>query len=379
MVSPLAAQNTYPWPSSGFVGIGTTAPAYPLDVYSSGSGLGRFFTSYTGNSALSVGNGTTQMNIGIGAATPHPYIYSYSNRFFIGADGSPTFYVSGMSNGNVGIGTTSPGYKLDVVGTNNIDGIRVNTSNATAIVLDTNRAGALNYAFMLNTQAAGDFSLLQGTSTGADPTGGRVRMYVNPSGSVSFPASLVGIGTTTPPYNLTVAPQGLGSGLAVGWNKTGGAGETDFYNYGQGGPGGFAFWNYNAPGYAYPMTGAVNLMTILASGNVGVGTTTPQNKLSVAGTVQAYEVLVNTNWSDYVFGPGYRLSSLTEVATYIEQNHHLPGIPSAQEVQAQGVNLGDMQAKLLAKIEELTLHMIQLEQQNQVLQKRIAEIEQRSR
>lgn len=108
-------------------------------------------------------------------------------------------------------------------------------------------------------------------------------------------------------------------------------------------------------------------------------------RLSVAGTVQAYEVLVNTGWSDYVFNPDYHLSPLTEVATYIAQNHHLPGIPSAAEVQTTGVNLGEMQTKLLAKIEELTLHMIQadernarLEQQNQELQKRIAQIEQRA-
>jgi uncharacterized protein YhdP len=93
--------------------------------------------------------------------------------------------------------------------------------------------------------------------------------------------------------------------------------------------------------------------------------------------------------ADYVFQPDYRLSPLTEVATYIEQNHHLPGIPSAKEVQTQGVNLGAMQTKLLAKIEELTLHMIQadernnrleaqgrdLREQNRDLQQRIARLE----
>jgi hypothetical protein len=123
--------------------------------------------------------------------------------------------------------------------------------------------------------------------------------------------------------------------------------------------------------------------------NVGIGTTNPQNTLSVNGIVQAKEVLVNTGWSDYVFAPGYRLRPLTEVASYIQENHHLPGIPSEAEVEEEGVSLGEMQAKLLAKIEELTLHMIQaderivaaderngrLEQQNSDLQARIARLE----
>jgi len=122
-------------------------------------------------------------------------------------------------------------------------------------------------------------------------------------------------------------------------------------------------------------SGAVNETLVISAGNVGIGTSDPQNKLSVAGTVQAYEVLVNTGWSDYVFAPDYYLRPLTEVNDYIQENHHLPGIPSEAEVKEKGVSLGDMQSKLLAKIEELTLHMIQAEQQNRDLQQRIAILE----
>lgn len=105
------------------------------------------------------------------------------------------------------------------------------------------------------------------------------------------------------------------------------------------------------------------------SGNVGIGTTDPQYPLSVNGTIQAKEVIVNTGWSDYVFAPGYKLLPLAEVAQYIKRNHHLPGIPSEAEVEKDGVSLGQMQAKLLAQIEELTLQVIQLQREVNKLKK----------
>src|SRR5271157_436190 len=117
-------------------------------------------------------------------------------------------------------------------------------------------------------------------------------------------------------------------------------------------------------------------LTILGGGgNVGIGTASPQYPLSVNGIVQAKEVLVNTGWSDYVFDPSYRLKPLSEVASYIKTNGHLPDIPAAKEVEAKGVSLGEMQSKLLAKVEELTLHMIEADQENRELQERIARLE----
>ncbi len=112
--------------------------------------------------------------------------------------------------------------------------------------------------------------------------------------------------------------------------------------------------------------------------------TNPQSKLAVNGNITAKDVMVtNTGWSDYVFQPGYRLPPLREVGAFIQANHHLPGIPSEAEVKAKGVSLGDMQAKLLAKVEELTLHMIQadernnrLDEQNRELRDRLARLEQ---
>jgi hypothetical protein len=130
---------------------------------------------------------------------------------------------------------------------------------------------------------------------------------------------------------------------------------------------------------------------VIFNGNIGIGTTAPCTTnapvncvLSANGAIQAKEVVVNTGWSDYVFAPGYRLMPLGEVAEYVAGNHHLPGIPSAGEVEKDGIGLGEMQAKLLAKIEELTLHVIEAEKRaneldraNMTLQQRNAAVEKR--
>jgi hypothetical protein len=129
--------------------------------------------------------------------------------------------------------------------------------------------------------------------------------------------------------------------------------------------------------------GALPLSINPNGGNVGIGTTNPQYKLAVNGNIGAQDIIVtNTGWSDYVFRPGYRLRPLSEVSQFIQKHHHLPDIPTEAEVKEKGVSLGDMQAKLLAKVEELTLHMIQaderndrLERQNQELRERIARLE----
>ena len=125
----------------------------------------------------------------------------------------------------------------------------------------------------------------------------------------------------------------------------------------------------------WPYSTYTTMFTVLGNGNVGIGTASPQHLLHVAGTIGAEEVIVSATGADYVFDPGYRLSPLTEVADYIQANHHLPEIPSAKEVQEKGVSLGDMQSKLLAKIEELTLHMIQAEKENADLRQKLQRLD----
>jgi hypothetical protein len=117
-------------------------------------------------------------------------------------------------------------------------------------------------------------------------------------------------------------------------------------------------------------------MSMLNNGYVGIGITNPQNKLDVNGTIHAKEVKVDlTGWSDFVFQSSYQLKSLKDLEQYINLYGHLPEIPSAEEVEQNGVNVGQIQAKLLQKIEELTLYVIDLKKESEQKDKQITEQE----
>ncbi|KQB39382.1 tail fiber protein [Flavobacterium aquidurense] len=106
---------------------------------------------------------------------------------------------------------------------------------------------------------------------------------------------------------------------------------------------------------------------LIENGNVGIGVVNPDSKLTVAGNIHAREVKVTVKAGevpDYVFTNNYKLKSLQEVEKYIKENNHLPEIPSAQEMEKNGLMLAEMNLSLLKKIEELTLHAI--EQQKKV-------------
>ncbi|MFW0739835.1 hypothetical protein [Flavobacterium sp. T12S277] len=124
--------------------------------------------------------------------------------------------------------------------------------------------------------------------------------------------------------------------------------------------------------WAYDNLGCVeggmcsNRFTIMDNGNVGIGTGSPSNKLDVNGTIHSREVKVDlTGWSDFVFKKEYNLPTLAEVEKHIAEKGHLENIPSEEEVLKNGINLGEMNAKLLQKIEELTLYMIEMKKQNE--------------
>ncbi|MBC3844831.1 hypothetical protein H8K90_00430 [Winogradskyella echinorum] len=113
-----------------------------------------------------------------------------------------------------------------------------------------------------------------------------------------------------------------------------------------------------------------------STGSIGIGTMSfvdgaDTYKLSVEGKVRAHGVKVYTDWADYVFEESYKLPTLEEVEKYIKENGHLKDIPSAEEVEESGIDLGEMNKLLLQKIEELTLYTIELKKEIEVLKSKI--------
>jgi len=313
---------------------------------------------------------------------------------------------------SVGVATTSPSNKLQI-GDNIIPaggyGLVANSPTYGGWVT-TNSTGALGFGVANN-------------SDGSSAVNPAFAVYNNPGSGVVEKFRVqwngnVGIGTTNPPakleidtaYNVPSAPalrvnawidmNSSACGLAAIGSNAYLSNDNNFYYSNTHGSAGAAAIMFRDCGTDYQaikfLTGSgattanaaaslTERMRITSAGNVGIGTAVPQYKLSVNGTIGTKEVVVtNTGWADYVFKPDYRQMSLTEVSNYIDEHHHLPGIPSEAEVQEKGVSLGELQVKLLAKIEELTLHLIQadekntrLEQQNRELQEHDREIEAR--
>ncbi|SES29621.1 hypothetical protein [Pedobacter rhizosphaerae] len=150
-------------------------------------------------------------------------------------------------------------------------------------------------------------------------------------------------------------------------------------------------WSHEAGFYGAPAGGIVGTYTnhpftivtnqtaklaVLANGNVGIGILNPNDKLAVNGNIRAREVKVESvNWPDYVFAPDYKIPSLAEVAKYIQENKHLPDMPSAQEASVNGISVSEMLRLQQQKIEELTLYLIEKDKTIDALIKRVEVLE----
>jgi hypothetical protein len=122
---------------------------------------------------------------------------------------------------------------------------------------------------------------------------------------------------------------------------------------------------------------AIAALDVKENGYIGVGTRTPHSELAVAGTVTAKKVKVTaTGWPDFVFEKQYLLLPLSKVEQFIEENKHLPGIPSASLIEKEGHDIGDMNNKLLQKIEELTLYLIEEQKERRKLEETVKKLQQ---
>jgi hypothetical protein len=114
-------------------------------------------------------------------------------------------------------------------------------------------------------------------------------------------------------------------------------------------------------------------MRIRNDGNVGIGTPTPTEKLSVNGNIRSKKIIVSASpWPDYVFNTNYDLPALDSVEQYIRQYKHLSDIPDAGTVAKEGLDVGEMQKQIVKKLEEITLYLIELKHENENLKKEIS-------
>jgi hypothetical protein len=132
----------------------------------------------------------------------------------------------------------------------------------------------------------------------------------------------------------------------------------------------------NATGQIVLRTAGGDRVFVNGTGIVSIGGATPPpggNRLNVKGSIAAtaFNVVAAGSWPDYVFGPTYKLRSLEETETFINANKHLPGVLSAKEIETNGYELSDMQKRMMEKIEELTLHLIEANKRIKLLEEKL--------
>ncbi len=271
--------------------------------------------------------------------------------------------------GNVGIGTTAPGAKLHVnstANTNNTIGIFESDISSGGLYNELRFSALANTSpaairYMLGTNPnSSELSFLQQPDSGS---GLVERMRIDKSGNI-------GIGTASPGANLDIY-KSAGVRAQMGTSNNGHyfASQSDdntdgFEIYQQHG----SNTTRNSLAVYDNRTGSKSAAFVVrGDGNIGIGIANPAEKLSVNGAIKAKEIIIQTTgWPDFVFKKDYDLMPLSQLKEYIDNNKHLPEIPSADDVSEKGVKVGDIQAKLLQKIEELTLYMIDLEKKTDV-------------
>jgi hypothetical protein len=277
------------------------------------------------------GNTTTTDNVGVGTSTPDFASSGVKVLTVTGSSVRGMLLLQNSSSGINGVAGTIQGYN----GSTFLGSVDILADGAT-------NSGAFQF-----------YTVNNGLNVSA--------MRITKEGNVS-------IGTTSLSEKLVLRDPNIAYNASSGTVKL-------LFDSGNGGGGvGFEKETFNTGGLRfytqYGFGSTIEQMRINATGNVGIGTPTPDSKLAVNGTIHSKEVKVDlTGWPDYVFKPKYKLSSLLEVKQYINQNHHLPEMPSEAEVAKEGINLGEMNKLLTKKVEELTLYAIEQKDEIEQLKK----------
>jgi len=236
-------------------------------------------------------------------------------------------------------------------------GVYSYASGAGSVALARGQAsGSYAMALGYNSFAFGNYSLASGYSAKANITATYSVSLGKYAETVGTESVAIGSYTKTTAANSFVIGRGISTATKLANNQT----NTLMIGF-----------NSDIPTFYVGASTGVG-----TTGNVGIGTADTQGyKLAVKGSMIAEEMFVKlyANWPDYVFAKEYELKSLVEVEAFIQENNHLPNVPSEKEVKEEGINLGEMDAILLQKIEELTLYTIaqqkQLEEQKELLKK----------
>ncbi|CAM4113203.1 hypothetical protein SAMN06265348_103293 [Pedobacter westerhofensis] len=384
--------------NSGNVGIGTATPASNLEVQNSNYGWLMNLRTNAVNpgeiNGLKLYSGYLgDLNKWAGISSVAENLHSNSTGLALYANTTESMRLA--ANGNVGVGTANP-----------LQRFTISAQGDGASVTHLLRLEQYNYGSPVNgTGVAIDMAI--GDNTNVPSLAGQIRlmrsnynnstMYFSTANSnnlsdkmVLDPYGNLGVGTITPSQKLTVSAQGNGASITPllrleqynPGSPSAGTGVSIDMAIGD---------NTNLPALAgqirlvrsdyintsmYFSTALGNTisdkMIIDPYGNIGIGTNnTMGHKLAVNGDIIATSVNVKpfSDWPDYVFKPAYKLAPLSDLRKFINENQHLPDIPSAGHVAKNGVDLGEMNTILVKKVEELTLYLLEQNEQLQNQQK----------